>query len=270
MVSGGASLIEVSDGKVQTESTGSGPDFVIIHSLLTGPEAFDHLASSLSRGRTVHRVFLPGFGASTPLPDPNPTVADLADVVASSMDGLQCGPETTVLGNGLGSFIGLSLAVRHGDRFKGLIASNTGPGFPEDRRGAFLEMSALADRGGMSAVADIAIRRIFPAPFLEAHPEAPAQRRAVLEEIDPGAFAAACRALAVLDLGEDLPKIENPTLVIAGEIDQTTPPEMGRAVAAAIPGARFREIPGCGHCPQLERPGALLELIRLFLSGRAS
>lgn len=258
-------VVEVPSGRIQVDTSGSGPDFVIIHSLLTGPEAFDRVAMSLSDDVTVHRIYLPGFGASSPLPTTAVSVADLADVVAATMEGLGCGPETVVLGNGLGSFIALTLAIRHGDSFGPLIAANTGPGFPEDRKGAFHSMAELAENEGMAAVADVAVARIFPPSYVEAHPESTAQRRVVLEGIDPVAFAAAARALAVLDLTEELTKIDNPTLIVLGGIDQTTPPEMGMAVANAIFGASTAEIPGCGHCPQLEKPEALVAAISRFL-----
>jgi pimeloyl-ACP methyl ester carboxylesterase len=263
------SSIDVGDAVVQVDTAGDGPDFVIIHSLLTGPEAFDRVAASLAARHTVHRVYLPGFGRSTPLTGPEPSIADLADHVAATMSGLGCGPDATVLGNGLGSFVALALAVRHGSGFRRLIASNTGPGFPDDRKGAFTNMSNLAEGGGMQAVADVAIQRIFPQAYLEAHPEVPDERRAVLEGVDPSAFAAACRALAVLDLSGDLPAIANPTLVIVGEIDQTTPPELGGEVAEAIPDARLTAIPGCGHCPQLEKPEALIQAIEDFVDRHA-
>jgi 3-oxoadipate enol-lactonase len=257
--------IAVDGGIVQVDSEGDGPDLVIIHSLLTGPEAFDTVTGSLARDFTVHRLYLPGFGASTPRPRPGLTIADLAAVVASTIAELGTGPGTTVLGNGLGSFIALSLAIGHAETLQHLIVANTGPGFPEERKGAFTTMSRLAEKGGMTAVADVALARIFPPSYLAARPDALDGRRRVLEEIDPGAFAAACRALASLDLSSDLPGIHHPTLVIAGEIDQTTPPEMGRAVAAAIPRARFEMIPQCGHCPQLEHPEALRDEIEGFL-----
>lgn len=263
-------LIDVGTGKIQVDSSGSGPEIVIVHSLLTGPEAFDHVASALSQGMTVHRIYLPGFGSSTPLPSPDLSMADLADFVAAAMEGVGCGAGTTMLGNGLGSFVALTLAARHGEKFHNLIVCNTGPGFPDERKGAFVTMSELATDGGMAAVADVAVPRIFPPSYLRAHPEVAAQRRVVLEEIDPWAFAAACRALAVLDLGDELPGIRNPTLVVVGEIDQTTPPEMGLAVAEAIPGAIYVTIPGCGHCPQLEQPDALLAAVEGFLSGWAA
>jgi pimeloyl-ACP methyl ester carboxylesterase len=38
-----------------------------------------------------------------------------------------------------------------------------------------------------------------------------------------------------------------------------------RDLAAAIPGARYSEIPDCGHCPQLEKPQELAALVAQFL-----
>lgn len=265
-----STLIDVGSGKVQIDSDGAGPELVVIHSLLTGPEAFDAVVTSLSVRATVHRVHLPGFGRSTTLPGPDITISDLAGVVAGAMSGLGTGPDATVLGNGLGSFVALTLAIEHGDGFGRLIASNTGPGFPDDRKAAFTTMSDLAESGGMPAVADVAIQRIFPPGFLDDHPGAADRRRAVLETIDPTAFAAACRGLARLDLSHELGSIRNPTLVIAGEIDQTTPPTLGRSVTDAVPGASFVEIPGCGHCPQLENPEALVAEIDRFVAAALS
>lgn len=258
--------LKVDGGRVQVDSTGSGPDLVIIHSLLTGPEAFERVTDSLSAKLRVHRIYLPGFGESTPLDKPHLTIADLADHVALVIRALDRGPTTTLLGNGLGSFVALTFAIRHGSAIDFLVASNTGATFPEERRGAFTTMSSLAEQGGMSAVADVAVARIFPSSYAESHPEALMERRTALEGIEPVAFAAASRALADLDLTSQLPSITNPTLVIAGEIDQTTPPDMGRSVASLIPGARFAMIPDCGHCPQLEKPEALISEIERFIA----
>lgn len=264
---GRTKLLELDHGSVQMDVDGTGHDLVVIHSLLTGPEAFDTVVSELDDEIRFHRLHLPGFGSSTRLPGPDVTIQDMADVVAHSIAEAGLGPGVTVLGNGLGSFIALALAIGHGDAFGRLIVANTGPGFSPERRGPFLVMSETALADGMSGVADVAVSRIFPAPYLEAHPEALDERRAVLETIDRKAFAAACRALSILDLRRDLEAISNPTMVVVGEIDQTTPPEMGKEVAAHIPGSRFEVISGCGHCPQLERPDRLVALVRDFVLG---
>ena len=51
--------------------------------------------------------------------------------------------------------------------------------------------------------------------------------------------------------------IRNPTLVLCGALDQTTPPALARALAETIPGARYQEIADSGHCPMLEQPDLL-------------
>ncbi len=38
-----------------------------------------------------------------------------------------------------------------------------------------------------------------------------------------------------------------PTLVLSAELDRIAPPPLGRALAAAIPGARYHEVPGAAH-----------------------
>jgi pimeloyl-ACP methyl ester carboxylesterase len=126
----------------------------------------------------------------------------------------------------------------------------------------------MADKvafGGMGAVAEIAARRIFHDAYLAAHPEAVAERRAVLMRFDPGAFVSACRALERVDLRPVLHNITNPTLVLVGELDAATPLDLARRLATDIKGARFVLLPKCGHCPPLEQPEEFLAAVSPFL-----
>jgi 3-oxoadipate enol-lactonase len=267
-VTGAASSwdLQVGSVRVQVDSEGAGPPVVLVHSLLTGPEAFDEVARSLARRHLVHRVSLPGFGRSEPLPLPDPTIDDLADHLAAALAALDAGPATVVLGNGLGGFVVAAMAIRHGAGLGSMILSNSGAAFSPERTAAFATMSSLVTDGGMGAVVDVAVRRIFPEPYLEANPHVIGERRRVLEEVDPTAFAAACRALAATDLRSSLRRIVNRTLVVVGEEDATTPPEMGQELAAGIPDSSIAVIAGCGHCPQLQAPAALLESIEAFVN----
>lgn len=63
-------------------------------------------------------------------------------------------------------------------------------------------------------------------------------------------------------LAARLGAIAVPTLVVAGEADRIVDVEVAQTYAAMIHGARFALLPRTGHLPQLETPGALLELLR--------
>jgi pimeloyl-ACP methyl ester carboxylesterase len=48
--------------------------------------------------------------------------------------------------------------------------------------------------------------------------------------------------------------IKCPTLVLVGDGDEATPPELAREIAAAIGGAQVVVVPECGHLSTLEQP----------------
>jgi pimeloyl-ACP methyl ester carboxylesterase len=61
-----------------------------------------------------------------------------------------------------------------------------------------------------------------------------------------------------------LAEVRVPTLVAWGDSDGIAGPEYGRAVADAIPGARFELLADTGHLPQLESPDKLLSVLQDF------
>ncbi len=258
-------LIEVPGGVVDIVSEGEGPDLVLLHSLLIDRSAFDRVRARLSAHRRLHLVALPGFDGSTPA---GPGVEDYADRIAAALRRLRLGPGSALLGNGFGGFVALALAARHGSTFERLLLVDTAAGFPEAAKAPFGAMAERVATGGMGAVAEIAARRIFHDVYLAAHPEAVAERRAVLLRFDPAAFVAACRALERVDLRPVLGGIAHPTLVVVGELDAATPLDLARELAAGIGGAEFIVLPRCGHCPPLEQPEAFLAAVAPFLGLR--
>ena len=252
------------DLEVQHDHAGSGPGLLLLHSLLTDLTVFDGVLAPLAAFRRVTRINLPGFGRSSPVA--LETVADHADHVAEVMNALDLGPGTAVFGNGFGAFVAAELAIRHGGRFDRLILADVVPAFPEAARTPFRVMAEKVRADGMAAVLDTAIGRMFPPEFAAANAATVSARKVALAAVDPACFARACLALAALDLAPRLAGIRNKTLVACGALDQTTPPALAREVAARIPGATYRDIPGSGHCPMLEQPDALVALIRDFLS----
>jgi 3-oxoadipate enol-lactonase len=72
--------------------------------------------------------------------------------------------------------------------------------------------------------------------------------------------------LAELDLRGELSKVKVPVLVLVGEHDEATPPPMSHELAALLPNARLKIIPGCAHVPQLQAPGLFLDAIGDFVA----
>lgn len=256
-------IVKVAGADVDVAQTGSGRDLVLLHSLLTDRSAFDRVVPALSITRRLTLVNLPGYGASGPA---GAAVEDYADRIAALLAALRLPQQTDVLGNGFGGFIAIALAARHGAKFDRLIVADALAGFPEPARQPLRNLAAKVAQEGMAGALDIAIRRMFPEAFIAAHPQVVSERRRALEkEADAMCFQRACLALAKLDLTPVLGKIRNPTLVMAGALDQTTPPALARELANGIPGAKFLEIPACGHCPQIENPRAFIDAVNDFL-----
>jgi 3-oxoadipate enol-lactonase len=256
--------ISVNGGFVEFEQSGKGPALLLLHSLLTEITVFERIGPVLARSRRVTCINLPGFSGSGALA--LGSVGEYADHVARVMDALSLPADTAVFGNGFGAFVALELAIRHGSRFGRLMVADTLAAFPEPARAPFRGMAEKVRAGGMPAVLDTAIGRMFPPAFAAAHPEVVAARKQALASADPECFARACLALAALDLRPGLPGIRNPALVMCGALDQTTPPALARELAHAIPGAIWREIPESGHCPMLEQPEKLVALMHEFLA----
>ena len=247
--------------KLEVESTGKGPELVLLHSLLSDRGAFDRVKDALAASFRLHLVSLPGYGASAS--NGESSIEEYADRISREE---VFSRKPFLLGNGFGGFVALGIAIRDPGKVARLVAAPALAGFPPPAKEPFRVMAAKVREGGMQAVLEAAIQRMFPPAFIAAHPEIAAERKRALAQADPKAFARACIALSNLDFSSLLKKISCKTLVMVGALDQTTPPALARELAGGIAGAQFQELAGCGHCPQIERPAEFVAALRGFLA----
>ena len=255
--------ISVGSYTMEYEQAGSGSDLLLVHSLLTDLSVFEPVLASLTARHRVTRVNLPGFGASSPVECHG--LAAVADHLARGILALDLPEDVAVFGNGFGSFVVLELAIRHPELFGDLLVADTGAVFAEAGRAPFRGMAQSVTQKGMGAVLDTAIGRMLPPEYSAKNPAVVTERKRRLGAVHAGCFARACLALADMDLRSALPGVGKRSLVMCGALDATTPPAMAREVAALIPGARYEEIAASGHCPMLEQPQVLAQLINEFL-----
>jgi pimeloyl-ACP methyl ester carboxylesterase len=170
-----------------------------------------------------------------------------------------------LIGNGFGGTLALAFALDHPEMIGRLVVCDAAAGFPDEGRQQFAAMAQKVADGGLGAVAEIAAKRVYSPAYLAAHPELIEERKRVLLGIDPKAFQHACKILQEVDLVPLLHRLNVRTLVVCGEQDQATPVALTKLIAEKVPGARYVELPGCGHCPPLEQPEAFVAAIREFV-----
>jgi pimeloyl-ACP methyl ester carboxylesterase len=250
-------------GSLTAVRTGQGRDLVVLHSLLSDRHAFDPVLPALAAKHRVTLINLPGFHGSQPTP-----LALMDAYVAAIEDGFQefgVANDSILIGNGFGGTIALAFAMAHPERIAKLVLSDAAACFPPEGRKQFEIMAAKVAEVGLGSIAEIAAKRVFSPAYLAAHPEAIEERKQVLLAIDARAFQAACKILQQADLTVLLHKMQVPTLVVCGEVDQATPPPLNKQIADKVAGCRYVELPGCGHCPPLEQPEAFLAAIKEFV-----
>ncbi|MGI4943721.1 MAG: alpha/beta fold hydrolase [Janthinobacterium lividum] len=254
-------MASFANGTVEAVVSGSGPAVWIFHSLLADAGSCAPLAQALGDRFTVTLPHLPGFGGSVATA---PALDAVADRMAAAVG--DAGSPVAIIGNGYGSFVALVLALRHPALVERLVLAGTGAAFDELGRQAFRGMAAAVTDGGLPAIADVAMRRLFASAFQDAHPVLMEHRRDAFLATNPVVFRGACDALAALDLRGAVAALKPPLLALAGEGDEATPPAMARELAALVPGARFALLPGLAHVPQLQDTPQFLAAIEGFLT----
>jgi len=168
-----------------------------------------------------------------------------------------------VVGLSLGGMVALWLGIHAPDRVGRLVPCCTtayagGPALWDPRIEA-------VRRDGMGALVDGVIGRWFSPGFRDRAPGTVDGIRRKLLAASPEGYAATCAAIRDMDQRAAIGRIRAPMLVISGTQDQGTPPERGREIAAAVPGARFLAL-DAAHIANLEQADAFTGAVEDFLA----
>jgi 3-oxoadipate enol-lactonase len=202
-----------------------------------------------------------GHGHSDVTPGPY-TIAQLGEDVLALMDYLKI-DRAHFCGLSMGGMIGMWLGAHHAARIDRLVLCNTAAkiGTPD----TWNPRIAKVDAEGMASVVDTVLDRWFTPGFRQRAPEQVGVVRDMLLNTAPAGYGANCAAVRDMDLRADIASIGVPTLVIAGTHDGSTPAADGRAVADAIPGARYVEL-DAAHLSNWEQSEQFTQALLGFLT----
>ena len=83
--------------------------------------------------------------------------------------------------------------------------------------------------------------------------------------VHPAGYRAMVHSMAEADLRDVLPRIQVPTLLLYGELDERSPLHVATELEARIPPANLVVIPNVGHISNAEAPEAFNACVREFL-----
>ncbi len=198
-----------------------------------------------------------GFGLSTNnhgLANPRTATGDLLAI----LDHL--GVERAhVVGQSMGGWAAMGLAIAHGDRVRSLVLADTLGGIPIEgwwKTAASVERAGLFNHPALSN--DFCLRNPERAHLylqiggLRREPRA--DQVQILRTMGDVTFS-----------DEQLASLRIPSLFIVGTDDEIFPPDSIAKAAAHVPGSRVEHIAGAGHSPYFEQPDAWNTLVAGFL-----
>jgi poly(3-hydroxyalkanoate) depolymerase len=219
-------------------------------------------------GKVVQTITVdaPGTGGSTGYRWPR-RMGGLAHTMELMLDALDF-PQVDVLGVSFGGVLAQQLAHQAPDRVRRLVLAATGPGLggipgspkvlwalatprrywqPDYFRRIAGTIYGGAARRDPDATLHGSLARFTHAPSMTG-------------------YVAQLYAIAGWTSLPWLPRVTQPTLVIAGDDDPIVPLVNGRILHRLIPGARLHVVPGGGHLFLLEDPAEIAALVTDFLA----
>ncbi|MEU4226448.1 alpha/beta fold hydrolase [Nonomuraea sp. NPDC026600] len=237
----------------------SGPPVVLLHGLGLDRRMWEPVMTRLSAGRRVYAYDIRGHGAAAGSPSPF-TMADTVRDLVGVLDALGL-DRAHVVGLSYGGGIAQAAAIADPERFASLSLLAT-TDFPF---GAFEDRARSAEADGMRAQIVPSLTRWFTPAALATDEWGVRYARECVLRGDPADWAAAWRSFKGLDVQGGLAGFEAPVLVLAGELDASTTPEIMAALAGRIPSAIYQELPGTPHMQTLERPELVADALDTFL-----
>ncbi|MGW2824058.1 bifunctional 3-oxoadipate enol-lactonase/4-carboxymuconolactone decarboxylase PcaDC [Streptomyces sp. NPDC001443] len=232
------------------------PVLILGPSLGTTWHMWDRQVPELTRQWRVFRFDLPGHGGAPA--HPAGAVSDLTDRLLATLDALGV-QRFGYAGCSLGGAIGVELALRCPERLASLVLIAASPRF--GTADEFRRRGVVVRTNGLDPIARSSPDRWFTGGFAAAQPAITEWAVQMVRTTDPGCYIAACEALAVFDVRDELARVGVPTLVLVGSEDQVTGPAEARTLVAGIPDARLAVVPGASHLVPVEQPAAVTDLL---------
>jgi 3-oxoadipate enol-lactonase len=245
---------------------GKGPPVVLVHGFPLDSRMWNNQLQPLSERHRVIAPDLRGFGQSAPSPNPF-TLESLADDLHALARHLNL-DKFTLAGLSMGGYIALAYVAKYQSTLRSLILVDTKSqaDTPEGKQGRD-KMIAQARDQGPKPIADAMLPKLLSEETIESGPQLAREVRNIIESQRKETLAHALAAMR--DRPDRTPELRNvtvPTLIIVGEMDAITPPDVMKTLKDKIKTSQMQTIPAAGHLTPMEQPAQVNQAITRLLS----
>jgi 3-oxoadipate enol-lactonase len=251
-------------GGVAWRECGSGNPVVFLHGLGGTRTSWGPQLRQLGDHFRCIAWDMPGYGASDPLTPL--TYAGIAKRLVDLVDLLGV-EQVDLVGLSFGGMHALHTALGFPDRIRRMVLADTSPAFGMDgttREDWTRSRLAPIDAGGVPA--DGAERVIDMITAVTLTGQIRAEMVESFTHISADGFRAAIHCLPDNDVRADLYRIEHPTLVVVGELDEETPVSYAQVLNDGLANSRLHVIDGVGHLSPAEAPDQFNDVVTEFLT----
>jgi 3-oxoadipate enol-lactonase len=237
------------------------PWLVFSNSLGTDFRIWDAVVGQLQADYRIVLYDKRGHGLSEATPAPYSLSDHVADL-SGLLDYLHIG-RTAVVGLSVGGLIAQGIAALHPDKVAALVLCDTAHKI--GTAAMWNDRIKAVTTSGIASISDAVMQRWFTQAYRTPGNPDFVGYTAMLTRTDVDGYAGTCAALRDADLTESARALKLPTLVMVGDEDGSTPPDLVRSTADLIQGSEFTIVEGAGHLPNIEKPDVVTSLIAGFL-----
>jgi pimeloyl-ACP methyl ester carboxylesterase len=249
--------------RVNYEIEGEGPAVLLLHGWGGCIASMRPIRETLARDHRVISVDLPGFGGSEMPPEVWGSER-YAECVRELLAGLGVTRLLAVVGHSFGGKVALYVSLQQ----PGLVGSLVLVGTP----GVRLPASARTKRRIATVKVAKRVARVLPGAIRRAV-QSRFERLGSEDYRNAGAMRPILVRVVNEDLRDELARIDVPTLLVWGALDDAAPVQIARIMEGLIPGSGLVVLERSGHFPYLDEPGAFAAVLSSFVAsmrGRAA
>lgn len=238
------------------------PDAIVfVNSLGTNVRMWEPQSARLCRRLRVVRYDQRGHGESEAPPGPY-SMELLGQDLLALLDGLGL-RRVHLCGLSLGGMVALWFAAHFPERVDRAVFADTAARI--GTTDGWNDRISAVESGGMASVRETVVARFLSTEFRARRPDVAREVGDMVEATDPRGYAGACAALRDADLHPLLGEVRAPSLVMAGERDESTPVEQARELHEALRGSRLEIVSGAAHLSNLEKSDFFNQRVTEFL-----